>query len=76
LTARFTFSPEWSGYTKVAAFYSSMGIEYPPQWLKDGETCLIPAEATAKRSFQVKIFGKNGNSDLTTNKLLVVQNGG
>ena len=45
LQAEFTFSPKWNGFTKVASFQSLLGKDYPAQELKDGKTCVIPAEA-------------------------------
>ena len=76
LRAEFAFSPEWNDYVKVAAFYSVMGLEYPPQILKNGKSCVIPAEALKKRIFKVKIVGKNGDFTLVTNKLEIHQKGG
>lgn len=76
LLAEFRFSPEWDGYAKIAAFYSPLGREYAPQLLKDGKSCVIPAEALKKRSFKVMILGKNEKQKLSTNKLTVHQNGG
>ena len=76
LQARFSFSPEWDGCIKVAGFYSMMGREYEPQVLKGGTTCLIPAEALKKKSFKIQIIGKKGTSKLTTNKVVVKQDGG
>ncbi len=76
LEAEFSFSREWDNCIKVAAFYSALGIEYPPQILKDGKTCIIPTEALEKKVFKVKIVGKNGDFKITTNKVDVVQNGG
>lgn len=76
LQAEFSFSPEWSGCAKVAAFYSMMGQEYPPQVLADGRTCLIPAEALKRRIFKVQVIGKSASKKMTTNKLTVNQNGG
>ena len=75
LQAEFSFSPEWDGYVKVAGFYSALGIEYPPQQLKDNR-CMIPAEALEKRIFKVQIIGGKNKSKLRTNKVEVRQNGG
>lgn len=75
LQAEFKFSSDWTGYTKVAAFYSPLGKEYPPQVLSDGKTCMIPAEALKKKSFKVQVWGKRNDSRLTTNKVAVSQNG-
>lgn len=78
LQAEFTFSPEWDGCAKVAAFYSPMGKEYPPQILKDGKSCIIPSEALKKQTFKVQVLGENKNKNykLVTNKVAVHQNGG
>lgn len=75
LLADFNFSPEWNGCVKAAAFYSSFGKEYPPQILKDGRTCVIPAEALKKRIFKIRVFGKKDGLTLATNKVIVKQNG-
>ena len=71
--AIFTFSKEWTSTPKVAAFYSRLGNEYPPQILKDGKSCMIPIEALHKRVFKVQILGKNG---LATDRLEIDQKGG
>ena len=76
LKAEFSFSPDWTGYKKVASFKSVMGVEYPPQVLKDGKTCLIPAEALKKRVIVIKVLGKKGDSMLVTNEVSVKQSGG
>lgn len=76
LSAEFSFSPEWMGFTKVATFWSALGKEYPPQILKDGKSCLIPTEALARRTFKVQIVGKKEDTVLTTNKEEIRQNGG
>lgn len=76
LKAEFSFSKAWDGYIKVAGFFSMMGREYKPQILKDGKTCVIPAEACAKPQFRIQVLGKRGTDVLTTNKLAVNQNGG
>lgn len=76
LLAEFTFSEEWSGCTKVAAFYSPMGKEYPPQILVDGRSCVIPMEALARQTFTVQVVGKKKDFKMTTNKVAVKQDGG
>lgn len=76
LQAEFTFSSEWDGCTKVATFWSATNKEYPPQLLKDGKSCQIPAEALAKYAFRVGAIGKKKNMRLTTNTVAVAQNGG
>lgn len=76
LKAVFSFSPEWKKHVKVAAFYSILGTEHPPQLLEDGKSCMIPAEALKNRKFKVQVIGKDGDVKLKTNKVTVSQNGG
>ena len=76
LKAEFSFSPEWNGYVKVASFHSMMGKEYKPQELKDGKSCIIPAEALRKRAFRVRVVGKKNGVKKITNKIIITQNGG
>lgn len=76
LQAEFSFSSEWKGCVKVAAFYSRMGKEYPPQVLDENNRCMIPAEATAKSIFGIRVIGKKDNLKITTDKTIVYQNGG
>ena len=76
IQAKFSFSAEWKDSTKVAAFFSPLGREFPPQLLADGKTCMIPAEALKYRKFKVQIIGKKGDVKLTTNKVAVSQKGG
>lgn len=78
--AEFFFSSAWEGCAKVAAFNSPLGKEYPPQVLKDGYSCTIPADALKKRSFKICVLGKKRTDTkietFKTNKLAVSQNGG
>lgn len=76
LKASFSFSPEWNGCVKVAAFYSAFGWEYPPQVLADGANCMIPAGALKKRSFKIQVIGRKDDFKILTNKVTVDQNGG
>lgn len=75
LQAEFYFSPDWMGCVKVAAFYSRLGKEFEPQILKDGKTCMIPAEALEQKVFKVRVIGKKEGLKLTTNKVTINQNG-
>lgn len=76
LQAEFSFSSEWAGCAKIASFYSVLGREIGYQILADGKTCMIPAEALLKQTFKIRVLGTNGNIVLTTNKVVVNQNGG
>lgn len=77
LQAAFSFSDEWDDCVKVASFYSIMGSEYDPALLKDGHTCMIPAEALVRQKFKIQLLGKrNDGLKLVTNKVIVDQNGG
>jgi hypothetical protein len=76
LQAQFTFSPEWSGYARVASFWSALGKEYMPQVIKN-DFCLIPTDALKKRVFKVQVIGQLPNGlKIKTNKLAICQNGG
>ena len=76
IEAEFSFSTDWDGCSKVAAFFSPLGKEYPPRVLADGKTCVIPFPALEKRSFKIQILGKKGGERIKTNKVVVNQNGG
>lgn len=76
LQAEFSFSSEWNGCVKVAAFWSVMGKEYPPQKLENGKTCIIPAEALKGQAFEISVLGKNAHTKLVTNNIKITQNGG
>ena len=76
IKAEFTFTKEWDKCAKVAQFKSEMGTEFPPQILEDGYSCIIPAEALAKKKFRVVVLGKGNEYILTTNDVTVHQNGG
>ena len=76
LRAEFSFSPEWAGCVKVVSFSSVTGKEYEPQALKDGKSCLIPAEALVKPVFMIRVMGKKRDLQLVTNKVAVCQDGG
>lgn len=74
--ATFSFSPEWTGFKKVAIFSSAMGKKYSPQTLSDGKSCIIPMMALARRVFKIQVHGEKGALKLITNKVAVSQNGG
>ena len=74
--AEFDFSKEWDGCAKVAAFYSNLGREFEPQFLKNGKVCKIPTEALKKSIFKVKILGQKADYKICTNKVVVYQKGG
>ena len=75
LQARFSFSPSWNGYVKAASFWHG-NEECDPQLLRDGYTCMISSDALKGKTFGISIVGKNGNQVLSTNKILITQNGG
>lgn len=76
IQAKFSFSKEWENCMKVAAFYSNLGIEYPPRVLNNSNTCMIPVEVLRKSIFKVKVLGKSDEYNLETNKVTVHQRGG
>lgn len=76
LRLEFSFSKEWNGCAKVVEFSSLMGKEYPPQVLDDYSTCVVPMEAAMRRSFKIRVLGKNETLKIVTNKIIIEQNGG
>lgn len=74
LIADFSFSSEWDGAIKVAAFYNAEG-ECPPQQLIDGMYCMIPKEALGGHWFRVQVLGSKNGKPLVTNKLDILQKG-
>lgn len=74
----FYFTKEWRDRIKIAAFYSPLGKEYDGQVIKDGRSCMVPAEALLRREFKVQIYGRDTRSTTPykTNKLTIRQNGG
>lgn len=76
LRAEFSFSPEWNNTSKVAAFYSALGKEYPPQAINKAGQCMIPKEALKRKVFKIEVVGKRGEVKLKTNRVAVSQNGG
>ena len=76
LQAEFEFTSHWNGCVKVAAFFSA-GQECPPQKLKNGKTCIIPAEACKNQYFKVQVLGRGKNRyKILTNTVIIDQNGG
>ena len=74
--AEFDFSKEWGNGIKVAAFYSLLGAEYPPQELMGDDTCMIPIEALQHYAFKMQILGKYNGKRVETNKIVIRQSGG
>lgn len=71
LVAKFTFSEDWDGFQKVAAFYDGDGHEYPRPLVSN--QCMVPDEVTDGVKFKVKVFGKQGNSMVFTDTETVRQ---
>ena len=76
IRAEFSFSNDWAGCKKVAAFYSILGHEFEPQILEDGKTFLIPKEALQKEKFSIRVIGRAKNLKIITGKIIVIQDGG
>lgn len=76
LRAKFDFSKEWINCTKVAAFYSNLGVEYEPQVIKSDGTCDIPVDVLKKSIFKVRVIGQRGDYIIRTDKVAIRQKGG
>lgn len=74
--AHFTFSPEWTYSAKVAAFYSMLGKEYPPQVIDKEGSCMIPVEALNLPTFKLQVLGTIRGKIISTNTLTIYQKGG
>ena len=75
VVADFTFTPDWKSRVKVAAFWSIMGKEFPPQVINEEGLCEIPNEALAKVAFKVQVLGKHRDKKVETNQLTIYQSG-
>lgn len=76
IRAQFTFSHHWKSRVKVAAFWSIMDKEYPPQAINDDGSCDIPIEALEKVAFKIQVLGKRrGGNVVKTNKIVIYKGG-
>lgn len=73
LVAKFSFGDGWNN-CKVAASFWCLGKEYPVLLEANGQ-CVIPKEALTWSNFKVSLTGINGDYKITTNKVLVLQEG-
>ena len=77
LKAEFDFNSTWDNCVKVVGFYSADAhIEYTPQILRDGKSCIIPYEALKQSKFRIKVLGKSKTMKLCTQDIIIVQDGG
>lgn len=76
IEAEFSFSSEWENIPKVAAFYSLLGKEFPPQVLNEENRCRISPEALNLPAFRMQLLGINGNTMLSSNIITIFQRGG
>lgn len=76
IEAEFVFSSEWDSMIKVAAFWSMLGKEYPPQILDSNDVCMIPQEALSKPVFKIQVIGKSRGNNFRTNTVSIYQRGG
>lgn len=76
IRAEFVFSPEWKSRVKVAAFWSMLDKEYPPQVLEEDNTCMIPKETLDLPAFKIQIIGKQRGQLFKTDTITVYQRGG
>lgn len=76
LDAKFSFSADWDGCTKVVGFYAKNGKEFEPCVLSKENICHIPDEAVAYHEFFIKIYGKKNGCVITTRPVAIKQYGG
>lgn len=71
LRAKFNFSPEWDGCTKVARFFR--GRDEHAVYLDVNDECDIPPEVLTGMSFRVGVIMQCGASRIPTNQINVRQ---
>lgn len=76
LDAKFSFSSDWDGCTKVVGFSTKNGKEFAPCVLSNGNTCHIPDEALEYHEFNIKVYGKKKGCKITTRPISIKQYGG
>ena len=64
---------DWSN-CKIAVVFESKGLEWPVA-LDINRSCLVPEQMSDLPSFKVRLVGRKGNYQITTNRLLVSQEG-
>lgn len=74
--AAFVFGPDWEYCTKVVAFWSILGSEYPPQMLGEDNSCMIPAEALERPAFKIQLLRMYNGGVQSTNQFTIYQKGG
>lgn len=70
LRVKFEFDDSWNGYTKAVVFYA--GGKEEAFFIND-DPVPIPDEFTARRTFKMRVIGKNGYTSIPTNKITIVQ---
>lgn len=73
LSCEFALDSEWDGMQVIAAFYDESGEEHAVEL--EGCACQVPDEVTDGRAFRVALVGVDGDVRMTTNKVLVMQEG-
>lgn len=76
IRAEFLFPEAWNNVPRVAAFYSMLDNEYPPQIIDEDNCCMIPSEALLLPAFKIQILGNNRGKIISTNTLTIYQKGG
>lgn len=71
LKAEFTFSEEWNGLIKTAAFIMSDGTVEPSLISLDG-ICAVPDKWLSKPLGYVGVLGSDGSTKITTNTTIIM----
>lgn len=75
LKCNFTFEGnDWIGHKAVAIFSGNGKAEFATAIMSDG-TCMVPNEVTDYTSFKLRLIGARDNSRITTNTVLISQEG-
>lgn len=76
LKARFLFSDDWNGFSKVVGFFSKDNKEFSPCILSKENECVIPKDALEYHEFKIILYGKKDGVIITTRPITIKQYGG
>lgn len=76
ISAKFVFSEDWLGCSKVVGFFDKDDNELTPCALDKDGICEIPADALKYHEFKIRVYGKRGSVRITTRPITIKQYGG
>lgn len=74
LRSQFVFNgSDWNG-CKVVAVFQLKDKEYPVA-IDSNRSCMVPDEVTDSSAFKIRLIGRKNDYQITTNKVLISQEG-